>query len=52
MSYSVIVYSMADGSEVPDTFEVVLPDGIEESDIDTYIEANYPEVGEYQIEPG
>jgi hypothetical protein len=51
MSYYVLVYNMADGSDVPDGFEVELPDDIEEDDIEAWIDENHPEIGEYQIEP-
>jgi hypothetical protein len=51
MSYSILVYTMSDGSEVPEDFEVVLPDDIEEDDIESFIDDNYPQVGEYQVEP-
>jgi hypothetical protein len=51
MAYSILVYTMADGSEVPEDFEVNLPDEIEEDDIEDYIDENYPQIGEYQVEP-
>jgi hypothetical protein len=51
MGYYVLVYNMADGTDVPEDFEVVLPDDIEEDDIEDYIDTHYPQVGEYQVEP-
>jgi hypothetical protein len=50
MSYYILVYSMFDGSEVPEDFEVELPDDIDEDDIESFIDTHYPEVGEYQVE--
>jgi hypothetical protein len=50
MSYYILVYNMADGSPVPDGYEVYLPDTIDEEDIEEYIDVHYPEVGEYQVE--
>jgi pyruvate formate-lyase activating enzyme-like uncharacterized protein len=51
MSYYILVYNMSDGSEVPEDFEVELPDDIDEDDIEAYIDEHYPQVGEYQVEP-
>jgi hypothetical protein len=51
MGYYVLVYNMSDGSDVPEDFEVELPDDIEEDDIESFIDDNYPQVGEYQVEP-
>ena len=50
MSYYVLIYNMADGSDVPVGLEVELPDDIDVDDIESYIDLHYPEIGEYQVE--
>ena len=51
MSYYVIVYTMDDGSEVPDDLVVEIPDDLDEDDIESYVDEHYPQIGEYQVEP-